>query len=60
MEYDEDKVDRTVLALLSLSLFDESELGARAWKGFDWPTLDRLHTKGYIADPKCRKPSPSS
>jgi hypothetical protein len=24
----------------------------RAWKGFDWDALDRLHEKGFIADPK--------
>jgi hypothetical protein len=23
----------------------------RAWKGFDWGALDRLHQKGLIADP---------
>ena len=26
--------------------------GTRAWKGFDWETMNRLHAKGYIADPK--------
>ena len=26
-------------------------LGARAWKGFDWDTLNRLHEKGYISNP---------
>ena len=26
--------------------------GTRAWKGFDWETMDRLHEKGYISDPK--------
>ena len=26
--------------------------GARAWKGFDWDTLDRLFEKGYISEPK--------
>jgi hypothetical protein len=25
--------------------------GRRAWKGFDWGALDRLHEKGLIADP---------
>jgi Domain of unknown function (DUF6429) len=42
MEIDEDKVDDAVLALLRLTLHD----GQRAWKGFDWDTLDRLHRKG--------------
>jgi hypothetical protein len=26
-------------------------LGARAWKGFDWDTMNRLHDKGYISNP---------
>jgi hypothetical protein len=47
MEIDEDKVDDAVLALLRLTLHD----GQRAWKGFDWEALDRLHRKGMILDP---------
>ena len=47
MEIDTDKVDEAVLALLYLTLHD----GARAWKGFDWDTLNRLHAKGLISDP---------
>jgi hypothetical protein len=47
MEIDTDKVDDAVLALLWLTLHD----GRRAWKGFDWAALDRLHEKGLIADP---------
>jgi hypothetical protein len=47
MEIDLDKIDDTVLALLWLTLHDER----RAWKGFDWAALDRLHQKRLIADP---------
>jgi hypothetical protein len=47
MEIDEERVDRAVLALLRLGLHD----GARAWKGFDWDALDRLHRKGMIDSP---------
>lgn len=47
VEIDEDKVDDAVLALLRLTLHDE----CRAWKGFDWDALGRLHRKGLIADP---------
>lgn len=47
MELDNDKIDEAVLALLHLGLHD----GARAWKGFDWDAMDRLHEKGYITDP---------
>ena len=53
MEYDKDKVDEIVLALLWLTLSDER----RAWKGFDWEALDRLHAKGYISDPKSKAKS---
>jgi Domain of unknown function (DUF6429) len=47
MDYDTDKVDEAVLALLYLTLHD----GARAWKSFDWDAMNRLHDKGYIANP---------
>ena len=47
MAIDLDKIDDTVLGLLWLTLHDER----RAWKGFDWSVLDRLHKKGLIADP---------
>ena len=47
MEIETDKIDDAVLALLWLTLHD----GRRAWKGFDWAVLDRLHEKGLIADP---------
>ena len=51
MEYDKDKVDEVTLALLHLVMHDEEESGARAWKGFDWDTMDRLHEKGFIGNP---------
>jgi hypothetical protein len=41
MEIDHDKIDEAVLALLWLTLHD----GYRAWKGFDWATMNRLHEK---------------
>ena len=44
---DTDRVDQAVLALLYLGLHD----GCRAWKGFDWAAMDRLHEKGLISDP---------
>jgi hypothetical protein len=46
--YDREKVDEVVLALMSLTLHDSS----RAWKGFDWDTLDRLYEKGWIDNPR--------
>ncbi len=48
MEIDADKVDDAVLALLWLTLHD----GARAWKGFDWDAMNRLHEKGLIEHPR--------
>ena len=51
MEYDQDKVDEMVLALLYLTSFSD-EFGTRAWKGMDWNAMDRLFQKGYISDPK--------
>jgi hypothetical protein len=53
MEIDEDKVDDAVLALLRLTLHD----GQRAWRGFDWEALGRLHRKGMISDPVGRAKS---
>jgi len=26
-------------------------MSTRAWKGFDWDAMERLHHKGYITDP---------
>ena len=51
MDYDIDKIDQTVLALLSLTLHDVDEFGGRAWKGHHWDVLNRLHEKGWIGDP---------
>ena len=46
-DIDSERIDEAVLALLWLGLHDEW----RAWKGFDWDALDRLHRKGMISDP---------
>jgi hypothetical protein len=51
MDYDEEKVDEMVLALLYLGTFRDGPV-VRAWKGFDWDTMDRLYEKGFIHDPK--------
>ena len=47
MPFNTDKIDDAALALLYLTLHN----GYRAWKGFDWNVLDRLHDKGMIDDP---------
>jgi hypothetical protein len=56
MEYDREKVDEMTLALLWLTRFKDPG-GVRAWKGQDWETMDRLHSKGYISDPKSKAKS---
>jgi hypothetical protein len=51
MEYDKDRVDEMVLALLYLTS-SRDEYATRAWKGLDSQAMDRLYKKGYIGDPK--------
>ena len=53
MTLDTNKIDDDVLALLYLGLHDN----ARAWKGFDWDAMDRLHEAGYISDPRSKAKS---
>jgi len=48
LEYDKDKVDEIVLALLYLTTHEK---GAMAWKGMDWEAINRLHEKDYIGNP---------
>lgn len=48
MTLDNDRIDDAVLALLYLGLHHEH----RAWKGFDWDAMDRLHERGLISNPK--------
>jgi Domain of unknown function (DUF6429) len=47
MPLNTDKIDNAALALLYLTLHD----GYRAWKGFDWDVLGRLHDKDMTHDP---------
>ena len=56
MEYDKEKVDEVVLALLWLTMF-EDKFGIRAWKGHSWEHLDRLYEKGFINNPKSKAKS---
>ncbi|GAB1389044.1 MAG: hypothetical protein AMXMBFR78_36440 [Rubrivivax sp.] len=48
MEYDESRIDDAVLALLAAFSFE----GNRAWKGFDFDVMERLHSQGHIDDPR--------
>jgi len=56
MEIDYDKIDDYTVALLYL-VTSQDKHGARAWKSFDWETMNRLHQKGYISDPKSKAKS---
>ena len=49
MDLDSDKVDDAVLALLMLGAS-----GNRAWKGFDWEVMNRLHERGFISNPRTK------
>jgi hypothetical protein len=57
VDYDRDKLDEAVLALLYLNIWEEDEWGARAWKGMPWEATDRLFEKGLIGDPKSKAKS---
>lgn len=49
---DTDRIDEMVLALLYLGRHENHPLeGMRAWKSFDWDTMNRLHEKGLITNP---------
>ena len=43
-----ERIDEAVLALLLLGIHEQD----RAWKGFDWDALNRLHEKGFISNPR--------
>jgi hypothetical protein len=53
MEIDSDRIDEAGLALLYLGLHDRY----RAWKGFDWDAMGRLHAKGFISNPASKAKS---
>ncbi|MGO9545685.1 MAG: DUF6429 family protein [Rhodomicrobium sp.] len=53
MDFDTDKIGDAVLALLLLGRHAEW----RAWKGFDWDAMDRLHQKGFIGNPASKNKS---
>jgi hypothetical protein len=55
---DIEKLDDDVLALLFLTAFREDRDSAwRTWKTQDWEVMNRLHEKGYIADPRSKAKS---
>ena len=50
MAVDWNKVDEVSLALLTLTSFQEHGV-TRAWKNHSFEVMNRLHEKGWIADP---------
>ena len=48
MNLDKEKIDEAVLALLLLGIHDRS----RAWKGFDWDSMESTSREGFISDPQ--------
>ncbi len=56
MEYDKDRVDEMVLALLYLTS-SQDKYATRAWKGLNSEVMDRLYKKGYIGDPQGKSPT---
>lgn len=53
MQYDREKVEEVVMALLTLTMFREHGV-ARAWKGQDWDVMEALFERGWIDDPKSK------
>jgi hypothetical protein len=56
MDYNEEKLDEVVLALLYLTSFTEHGI-TRAWKGHDREVLNRLHEQDLIGDPRNKNKS---
>lgn len=50
-EFDEKLIDQATLALLHIVAFKDGP-NTRAWKGFDWDSLNRLHNEGFISEPR--------
>lgn len=60
MDYDQERMDEAVLALLWANAFMEKvgHIEAwRAWKGMPWEATDRLYEKDLISDPKSKAKS---
>ena len=53
MDYDDDKIDEAVLALLGAHEFENG----RVWKRYDFGVMDRLYEKGYITNPRTKNES---
>ena len=47
MDFDCDRIDEAVLALLWLNVY----VAGIAWKGFDWQAMERLYKRWLISSP---------
>ena len=57
-DIDYDKIDEMTLAIMYLVTWERiPDKGSRAWKDFDWATMDRLRKKGFILDPQTKAKS---
>jgi hypothetical protein len=53
IQYDQDKLDEIALALIYLNAKEAGD----AWKSIPWSATDRLHTEGYIHNPRSKSKS---
>lgn len=53
MEYDDQRIENAVLALLATFSFN----GGNTWRGFDFEVMDKLYEQGFITQPKGRAKS---
>jgi hypothetical protein len=51
MNFDRDKAEEVVMALLALTSFEDQGI-VRAWKRHDWDLLDGMFKRGWIQDPR--------
>lgn len=53
MNYDEDKIEELILALLGVFEFEDG----RVWKRYDFAVMEALHARCMITDPRGRNES---
>jgi hypothetical protein len=53
MDYDNERIDEVVLALLAAWAADDGHV----WKGHDFEVMNRLHERGFINNPVNRNKS---
>ena len=56
MDYNREKIEEVVLALLTLTMTGDG-VQVRAWKSHDWGVMESLHERGWISDPRSKAKS---